>query len=178
MEDPNTAVRHEPCPASESLCDLPVHATVQAVLSAGPSGASDWVGLQDIYVFAREIFDLCNARDPGGGWVTTLWTAEPLMRLLGVWRSAVFRWKPGLRIVAASYSGSSRRKISGVAPAPVSVCCSHSEYVCCSRGVTVPRSDCVIKLLLLHKQLDSEPYDRMMEFVGGWCLALTLHAGG
>ena len=163
LEDPSTAVRHDPYPGSEFLCDLPACATVQAVPSAGPSGASDWVGLQDIYVSAREIFDLCNARDPGGGRVTILWTAESWMRLLGVRRSAVYRWK---------------RKISGVAPAPVSVCCSHSEYVCCSGGVTVPRSDCVIQLLLLHKQLDSELYDLMMEFVGGWYFTLTFHAGG
>ena len=71
LEDTDTAVRHEPCPGSESPCDLPAYATVQAVQSAGPSDASDWVGLQDIYVSAREIFDRYNARDPGGGRVTT-----------------------------------------------------------------------------------------------------------
>ena len=134
LEDPNTAIRHEPFPGSESPCDLPAYA-IQAVPSAGPSDASDWVDLQDIYISVKEIFDRYNARDPGGGRVTTLWTAESLMRLLGVRRSAVFRWKPGLRIVAASYSGPGRRKISGVALAPVSVCCSHSDYVCCSGGI-------------------------------------------
>ena len=147
-------------------------------MPAGPSDPSNWVGLQDIYISAREIFDLCNTRDPGGGQVTILWTAESLMRLLGVRRSAVYRWKPGLRIAAASCSGPGRRKTSGVAPAPVSVCCSHSEYVCYCGGATVPRSDCVIQLLLLHKQLDSDPYDLMMEFVGGWCFALNIHASG
>ena len=31
LEDPNTAVQHEPCPGSESLCDLPAYATVQTM---------------------------------------------------------------------------------------------------------------------------------------------------
>ena len=114
---------------------------------------------------AREIFELCNARDSGGGRVTTRWTAESLMQVLGVWRSAVFRWKHGLRIAATSYSGPGQCNISGVTPAPVSVYCSRSDYVCCSGGINLPRSDCVIQLLPLHKQLDSHPYDLMMEFV-------------
>ena len=128
LDDPNTAVWREPFPESESPCDLPAYATVRAVPSAGPSGVSDWVGLQDIYVSAREILDLCNARDLGGGRVITLWTAESLMRVLGVRRSAVFGWKPGLRLAAASYSGPGRRKIYGVALAPVSVYCLRSDF--------------------------------------------------
>ena len=67
LDDPNTAVRCEPFPGSESSCSLPACATVRAVLSAGPSGAPNWVGFQDLYDTARGIFDLCNARDPGGG---------------------------------------------------------------------------------------------------------------
>ena len=105
LADPNTAVRCEPFPGSEPPCYLPAYATVRAVPPAGPSGSSDWVGFQDIYVSASETFDLCNARNPGGGRVTTLWNAESFMQVLGVRRSVVFRWKPGLRIAAASYSG-------------------------------------------------------------------------
>ena len=117
----NTAVRCELFPGSESLCSLPTCATVRAVLSAGPSGASDWVGFQDLYDTARGIIDLCNTHDPGGGRVITLWTAESSVQILGVRRSAVFRWKPGIWMAAAFYSGGNRR-MSGVAPAPVSAC--------------------------------------------------------
>ena len=105
LDDPNTAVRCEPFPGPESPYSLPACVTVRAVLSARPSGAPDWVGFQDLYDTARGIFDLCNAHDPGGGRVITVWTAESFMQILGVWRSAVFRWKPGLCIAATSYSG-------------------------------------------------------------------------
>ena len=76
LDDSNTAVRCELFPGSESPCSLPACATVRAVLSAGPSDASDWVGFQDLYDTARWIIDLCNARDPGGGRVIAVWTAE------------------------------------------------------------------------------------------------------
>ena len=49
LDDPNTAVRCGLFPGSESPCSLPAYATVRVVLSAGPSGASDWVGFQDLY---------------------------------------------------------------------------------------------------------------------------------
>ena len=51
----------------ESPWSLPGCATVQALLSAGPSGASDWIGFEDLKHTARGIIDLCNACDPGGG---------------------------------------------------------------------------------------------------------------
>ena len=93
-------------------------------------------------------------------------------------RFAVYRWKPGLCIAAASYSGPGRRKMSGVTPAPVSACRTRSDYVCCSGWVSLPRSVCVIQIRLLHNHLDSYPYDLMIEFVGDWCLTLTFYAGG
>ena len=74
LDDPNTAVWCELFPGSESLCSLP----------AGPSGASDWVGFQDLYDTAGGIIDLCNARDPGGGRVITVWTAESPVQILRV----------------------------------------------------------------------------------------------
>ena len=102
MDTPDSVGRREPFPGSEYPSSLPACATVWLVLSAGPSGASDWVGFQDPDVAVIEIFDLCNARDPGGGRVSTVWTAESFMQTLGVRRSAVYRWKPGLCIAAAS----------------------------------------------------------------------------
>ena len=153
LDDPNTAVRCGLFPGSKSPCSLPAYAAVWAVLSAGPS---------DLYNTARGIIDLCNAHDPGGGRVSSVWTAE---------RSAVYRWKPGLWIDAASYSGPGHRRMSGVAPAPVSACHSRSDYEYCSGGISLPRSDCVVQLLLLHYQLDGYPYDLMIEFVGDWCFA-------
>ena len=44
LDDPNTAGRCEPFPGSEYPSSLPACATVRAVLSAGHSGAPDWVG--------------------------------------------------------------------------------------------------------------------------------------
>ena len=72
------AVRCEPFQGPESPSSLPACATVQAVLSAGPSGDPDWVGFQDLYDTARGIFDLCNTRDPGG----VAWT-DFITNLLG-----------------------------------------------------------------------------------------------
>ena len=132
LVDTDIAIRCGTFPESEYPSSLPACTTVQAVPSAGPSDASDWVGLQDIYVSAREIFDRYNARDPGGGRVTTLWTAESLMRLLRVRRSAVFRWKPGIRITASSYSALRQRKMSGVVPSPFSACRSRVDLDYCS----------------------------------------------
>ena len=83
LDDPNTAVRCGLFPGSEPPCSLPAYAMVRAVLSAGPSGASDWVGFQDLYDTARGIIDLCNARDPGGGRVSSVWTAERSVQILG-----------------------------------------------------------------------------------------------
>ena len=167
LDDPNTAVWCEPFLGSESPSSLPACATVRAVLSAGPSGAPDWVGFQDLYDTARGIFDLCNARGPGGGRVRTVWTAESFMQV----STCTQQIAPGLWIAAASYSGPGHCRMSGVAPALVLACCSRSDYEYCARGISLPRSDCVVQLLLLHYQLDSYPYDLMIEFVGDWCFA-------
>ena len=76
LDDPNTAVRCETLPGSEYPSSLPACATVWAVLSAGPSDASDWVGYQDLYDAAGGIIDLHSARDPEGGRVITDRTVE------------------------------------------------------------------------------------------------------
>ena len=172
LDDPNTAGRCEPFPGSEYPSSLPACATVRAVLSAGPSGAPDWVGCQDIYDTAREIIDLCNCHifvrplrrdDFPIRRIRRDDTSSPrYTQILGVWRFAVFRWKPGIRIAASSYSALRQRRMSGVVPSPVLACCSRLDLDYCS---------CPL-------ELDGYPYDLMMEFVGDWCLALTFHAGG
>ena len=159
LDDPNTAVRCETFPGSEYPSCLPA---VRAGLSAGPSDASDCVGYQDLYDAAGGIIDLCSAREPGGGQVITVGSAELSAQILGVRRSAVFRWKPGIRIATSSYSALRQRRMSGVIPSPILVCRSHLDLDYCS---------CPL-------ELDGDPYDLMMEFVGDWCSAFTFHAGG
>ena len=131
-------------------------------LSAGPSDASDWVGYQDLYDAAGGIIGLCSARDPGEGRVIAVGTAELSVQILGVGRSAVFRWKPGIRIATSSYSALRQHRMSRVVPSPVLACRTrlHSDY--CSYPL----------------ELDGDPDDLMIEFVGCWYLALTFHAGG
>ena len=159
LGDPNTAAWCEQYPGSESPWSLPECATVRVLLSTGPSGASDWVGFEDLYHTAGGIIDLCNSRGPGGGRVITVWTAESSVHILGVQRSAVYRWKPGIWIAAASYSVPGQRRMSGVVPAPVSACRSCLDYECCSGGIKLPRSDCVNQILPLHSQPDGHSYD-------------------
>ena len=122
LDDPNTAVRCETFPGSEYPSSLLACATVRAVLSAGLSDASDWVGYQDLYDAAGGIIDLCNAHDPGEGRVIAVGTAELSVQILGVRRSAVFQWKPGIRIATSSYSALRQRRMSGVVPSPVLAC--------------------------------------------------------
>ena len=96
---------------------------------------------------------------PGAGRMITDWTAELSVQILGVRRSAVYRWKPGIWMAASSPSVSGIRRMSGVVPAPVSSCCSCLDCECCSGGNSFPRSDCVIQILPLHNQPDSHSYD-------------------
>ena len=130
LDDPNTAVRCEPFPGSEYPSSLPACSTVRAVLSAGPSGAPDWVGFQDLYDTARGIIDLCECpifvrplrRDdfPIRGTKRDDTSSPCYVQILGVWRSAVYRWKPMYCCRCLFRAGS--RKMSGVAPAPVLAC--------------------------------------------------------
>ena len=74
----------------------------------------------------------------------TVGTAELSVQILGVRRSAVYRWKPGIRIAAASNSVPGQRRMSGVVPSPVSACRSCLDFEYCSGRIKLPRSDCVI----------------------------------
>ena len=84
--------------------------------------------------------------------------AELSVQILGVRRSAVFQWKPGIRIATSSYSALRQRRMSGVIPSPVLACRTRLDSDYCS---------CPL-------DLDGDPDDLMIEFVGGWYLALTI----
>ena len=129
------------------FCSLPACATVQSVLSVGPSGASDWVGFSGSWRHCRRDHRPLQRPWPRGGRGITVWTAESSVQMLGVRRSAVFRWKPGIRIAATSYSAPRQRRMSGVVPSPVSAC--HS----CLDWITVP----YILLLILCDSDSSSP---------------------
>ena len=105
---------------------------IQALLLTGPSGVSDWVGFEDPYSHAGGIIDLCNSGGSGGGRVITAGAAELSVQILGVRRSAVHQWKPGITIAAASYSAPRQRRMSGVVPSPVSACRSCFDLEYCS----------------------------------------------
>ena len=129
VDVPNTAVWCEPFPGSEYPSVLPACAMVRAVLPAGPSGAPDWVGCQDLYDTARGIIDLCEClifvrplrRDdfPIRGTGRDDTSSPRYAQILRVRRSAVYSWKPGIWVAAASFSVPGRRMMSGVTPAPV-----------------------------------------------------------
>ena len=84
LGDPITAAWCEQYPGSESPWSLPVCVAVRLILSAGPSGASDWVGFEDICSTAGGILDLCTSHGLGAGWLITDWTAESSVQILGV----------------------------------------------------------------------------------------------
>ena len=122
MDTPNTVGRCEPFPGSEYPSSLPACATVRLVLSAGPSGASDWVGSQDLYDTAGGIIYLCishslvrpfRSDNSPIGRIRRYETSPPrYAQVIGVRRSAAYRWKPGIWITASSYSALRRRGMS------------------------------------------------------------------
>ena len=123
VDTPNTVGRYEPFPGSEYPCSLPACATVQLVLSARPSGASDWVGCQDLYDTAGGITYLCSSHslirpfrsdDSPIRRIRRYETSPPCYaQVIGVRWSAVFRWKPVIGITASFYSALRRHEMSG-----------------------------------------------------------------
>ena len=122
MDTPDSVGRCEPFPGSEYPISLPACATVRLVLSAGPSGVSDWVGSQDLYHTARGIIYLCIDHSLVGPICSD---DSPIRRsrryesnppryahVGGVRRSAAYRWKPGIGITAFSCSALRRRGMS------------------------------------------------------------------
>ena len=71
---------------------------------------------EDLCSTAGGILDLRTSCGPGGVRVIPNWTAESAVRLLGVQRSAVYRWEPGIWIAASSPSVSRLHGMSGVVP--------------------------------------------------------------
>ena len=122
VDTPYTVDRCKPFPGSGYPSSLPECSMVWLVLSAGPSGASDWVGNQDVY-------------DTAGG-IISLWIGHSLVRpfcsddspirrirrydtnppryvqVSGLRRSAAYRWKPGIGITASSCSALQRHRMS------------------------------------------------------------------
>ena len=92
------------------------------MLSAGPSGASDWVGSQDLYHTAGGITSLCIGHslvrpfcsDDSPIRRIRRYESNPLhyAQVSRVRRSAAYRWKPGIGITASSCSVLRRRGMS------------------------------------------------------------------
>ena len=129
VDTPNTVGRCEPFPGSEYPSSLPACATVWLVLSAGPSGASDWVGSQDLYDTAGGIIYIWighslvrpfRSDDSPIRRIRRYETSPPLYaQVIGVRRSAAYRWKPGIGITACSYSALRRRGMSEGRSVPI-----------------------------------------------------------
>ena len=139
MDTPNTVGRCEPFPGSEYPSSLPACATGRIVLSAGPSGVSDWVGSQDLYHTAGGMTYLSI----GHSLVRQFCSDDSPMRRIGRYESnppryaqvsgvrgsAAYRWKwkPGIGITASSCSALRRhgmsecRSVSILSAPPVSI---------------------------------------------------------
>ena len=195
VDTPDSVGHCEPFPGSEYRVPLPASATVRLVLSAGSSGASDWVGSQDLYHTAGEIIYLCidhslvrpifSDDSPIRG--SRGYEKNPPRYALvgGVRRSAAYRWKPGIGITASSCSALRRRGLSECRSgwmhrlfwfrqhwATLCVCHQSLYILGALPGImviqpshTCSRSRMNVGYCYSPLQLD----DLMMELVGGWC---------
>ena len=144
LGDPITYARCEQFPGSESPFSLPVCVAVRIGRSAGPSSTSYCVGFGDLHSANGGVLDCCPSYGLRRGQVISDWTTVMPVPILGVRRSAVYRWKPGIWFPASSSSFSGVRGSSGVGPDPVSSCLSCMNCRCCSGG---PVSSGVIVLI-------------------------------
>ena len=83
-------------------------------LSAGPYSNSDCVGFGDLRTAGGGDLDRCPSYGLGGWQVIRDGTAGLSVQILGVRRTAVYRWQPGIWIAASSVSGACGS--SGVGP--------------------------------------------------------------
>ena len=145
VDTPDTVGRCEPFPGSEYPSSLPACATVRLVLSAGPSGASDWVGSQDLYHTAGGITSLCIVRslvrpfcsDDSPTRSIRRYESNPprYAQVSGVRRSAAYRWKPGIGITASSCSalrwrGMSEGRSVSILSAPPGIIVVQLRHTC------------------------------------------------
>ena len=164
LGDPIPYARCEAVPGAESPFSLPVCVAVRFGRSAGPSSVSDCVGFRDLHSANGGVLDCCPFHGLGRGRVIRDWSTVMPVPILGVRRSAVYRWKPGIWFPASSSSFSGVHGSSGIGPDPVSLCRSCMNYRCCSGGPASSGVIILIQILPLHNQLDA----RMMEFIGDW----------
>ena len=121
MDTPNTVVVSRFRGQNTLLLCLHVRRS-WLVLSAGPSGASDWVGSQDLYDTAGGIIYIWighslvrpfRSDDSPIRRIRRYETSPPLYaQVIRVRRSAAYRWKPGIGITACFYSALRRRGMS------------------------------------------------------------------
>ena len=104
MDTPYTVGRCKPFPGSGYPSSLPKCSMDRLLLSSGPSGASDWVGNQDVCDTARGITSLWIGRRLVGPFrsddspirrIRRYHTNQPrYVQVSGLRRSAAYRWKP------------------------------------------------------------------------------------
>ena len=138
--------------------------------SAGSSSTSDCVGFGDIHSANGEVLDCCPSHGLGRGRIIRDQTTVMPVLILGVRRSAVYRWKPGIWFPASSSSFSGDRGSSGIGPDTVSSCRSGMNCRCCSGGPVSSGVIALIQILPLHSQSDT----RMMAFIGDWLLVQNI----
>ena len=139
-------------------------------LCVWPSGLAvllDPPVLQSVWAWGTSanggVLDRCPSHGLWRGWVIRVRSTVMPVQILGVRRSAVYRWKPGIWFPASSSSFfSGVRGGSGIGPDPVSSCRSCMNSKCCSGGPASSGVVVLIQILPLHNQLDA----RMMVFIG------------
>ena len=170
MDTPYTEGRGKPFPGSGYPSSLPECSMVRLILSAGPSGASNWVGDLDVYDTAGGINSLWIGHSLVGPFrsddspirrIRRYDTNQPCyVQVSGLRRSAAYRWKPGIGITASSCSAIRRhgrsecRSVSILSAPPGSVVvqprhtCSRTWIdvgYCCS---PMQHDDCTVTVVV------------------------------
>ena len=122
VDTPCTVGRCEPFPGSEYPSSWPECSMDRLVLSAEPSGASDWVGNQDVYDTAGGIIHLWIGHSlvrpfrSDDSPIRRIWRYDTnparYAQVSGVRRSTAYRWKPGIGIAASPCSALRRHGMS------------------------------------------------------------------
>ena len=152
VDAPYTVGCCKPFPGSGYLSSLPECSMVRLVLSAGPSGASDWVGGRDVCDTAGGLISLWIGHSLVGPFRTD---DSPIKRIRrydtdlpryvqvsGLRRSAAYRWKPGIGITASSCSairqhGMSECRSVSILSAPSGSVVVQPRHTCSSARIDV-----------------------------------------